>query len=320
MKNKIDMRLGEINRNVNNEKMTIIMYRNCRDIDICFEDGSILKHKNYHSFKTGKIHNPNHRTSKKPILNVRIGETSTSIDGEPIKIIDYRKYNDIDIQFEDGTIERNKSYYDFSHHKIRKNNANKNVGLTAQSRSGESMTVIAYRQFSDIDVQFADGTIVHHKSLGNFKKGLIENPNAKITMHHNLLRLKTIRIGETMTSSMGETMTIIDYRNTTDIDVKFEDGTIVEHKKYCNFKKGNVENPNNPNSRCNYLQDIKKIRVGETAYSSKGQKMTIIRYHSYADLDVQFEDGTIVTNRDYNNFKLGCIRNPNYKKRIHLMK
>ena len=40
------------------------------------------------------------------------------------------------------------------------------------------------------------------------------------------------------------------------------------------------------------------------------------------DIDVKFEDGTIVTNRNYQDFKSGEIRNPNvslssYSKKYH---
>lgn len=37
-------------------------------------------------------------------------------------------------------------------------------------------------------------------------------------------------------------MTVIRYRGCHDIDVQFEDGTIVQHKRYSNFKKGNMTN------------------------------------------------------------------------------
>lgn len=41
--------------------------------------------------------------------------------------------------------------------------------------------------------------------------------------------------------------------------------------------------------------------------------MTIIAYRNYEDLDVQFEDGTIIFNKTYNGFKKGSIKNPYYR-------
>lgn len=50
--------------------------------------------------------------------------------------------------------------------------------------------------------------------------------------------------------SCGMKATIIAYRNCNDIDVQFEDGTIVKHKRIGNFRGGHIANPNikiNPN-------------------------------------------------------------------------
>ena len=44
-----------------------------------------------------------------------------------------------------------------------------------------------------------------------------------------------------------------------------------------------------------------------------GMNATIIAYRKYNDIDIQFENNVIVTNRDYNNFKNGNIRYPGIK-------
>ena len=54
------------------------------------------------------------------------------------------------------------------------------------------------------------------------------------------------RTGEFGVSSQGEKMTIVRYGNKNDIDVQFDDGTIVVHKRYGNFKRGNIKNPMTP--------------------------------------------------------------------------
>lgn len=54
-----------------------------------------------------------------------------------------------------------------------------------------------------------------------------------------------------------------------------------------------------------------KDRTGETNYSYYGQLMTIVKYRNATDLDVEFEDGTIVKHKHYRNFVGRCIRNPN---------
>ena len=56
----------------------------------------------------------------------------------------------------------------------------------------------------------------------------------------------------------------------------------------------------------------KKIdRTGEVGVNNDGEKMVIIWYGNYADIDVQFvKDGTVVEHRTYNDFKKGEIKNP----------
>ena len=54
----------------------------------------------------------------------------------------------------------------------------------------------------------------------------------------------------------------------------------------------------------------KKDRTGEIGYNNDGEKMVIIRYGDYADIDVQFNDGTIINHRRYDHFKNGEIKNP----------
>ena len=48
----------------------------------------------------------------------------------------------------------------------------------------------------------------------------------------------------------------------------------------------------------------------EIRYNNNGEEMRIIRYSNYADIDVQFADGTIVEHRTCSNFKAGRIKNP----------
>ena len=44
-------------------------------------------------------------------------------------------------------------------------------------------------------------------------------------------------------------------------------------------------------------------RVGETRVMKCGMEAIIIRYGGATDIDVRFEDGTVVKNRWYGNFK-----------------
>ena len=113
------------------------------------------------------------------------------------------------------------------------------------------------------------------------------------------------RLGETRMMNCGMEATIIRYENARDIDIRFEDGTVVEHRQYDQFKKGGIANPN-----------IKTSRLGETRMMNCGMEATIIRYNTSKDIDVRFEDGTIVKHRTYDKFEKGNIVNPNFNPHL----
>ncbi|MDE5802212.1 MAG: hypothetical protein K2I22_04755 [Lachnospiraceae bacterium] len=340
-KNLVDFKKGKIGKSTENRigknsisnsglSMTVIKYRNYRDIDVQFEDGTIVKHKSYGCFLKGEIAYPrsNH-----------IGEENTSTSGHKMKIINYRSYRDIDIQFEDGTIIPHKSYHNFLNGTIGYPKDNR-LGEKKIANNGMLMTIIDYRNSNDIDIQFEDGTIVAHRDYRSFSNGSISNPN-----------FYKSKVGEEIYAPNGHTLKIVDFRNNKDIDVQFEDGTIVQHRDYYSFLKGNIAKPLEGRvGQTNIAQNGMKIRIieyrnshdvdiefedgaivrhknythfldgyiayprpdhiGEEMYSKSGMKMTIIAYRNNTDIDIQFEDGTIVKHRYYQNFKDGCILYP----------
>jgi hypothetical protein len=55
---------------------------------------------------------------------------------------------------------------------------------------------------------------------------------------------------------------------------------------------------------------VAQNRVGETKYSSKGMKMTIVDYRKFDDVDILFEDGYLAKGVEYVQFKRGTLSNP----------
>ena len=159
------------------------------------------------------------------------------------------------------------------------------LGETRMMNCGMEATIIRYGTCADIDIRFEDGTVAVHKTYNAFKKGEIANQN-----------IKASRLGETRMMNCGMEATIIRYGKAIDIDVRFEDGTVVKHKSYSKFKKGGIANPN-----------IKASRFDETRMMSCGIEATIIRYGGATDIDVRFEDGSVVEHKIYDNFKKGII-------------
>ena len=171
------------------------------------------------------------------------------------------------------------------------------LGETRMMNCGMEATIVRYGRCDDIDVRFEAGTVVEHKTYKAFKKGGIANPNIKA--------FTEARLGETHMMNCGMEATVIRYGRCADIDVRFEDGTVVEHKAYDAFKKGKIANPN--------IETFAEARLGETRMMNCGMEATIIRYENAMDIDVRFEDETVVEHKTYDAFKKGNIANPNIK-------
>ncbi|MBO5632873.1 MAG: hypothetical protein J5965_27775 [Aeriscardovia sp.] len=203
---------GETNTSTNGMKMTIIRYGSSNDIDVLFEDGSMVTHKQYAHFRTGKI------TTKSLYSSNRIGETRLMNCGHTATIIEYITSHDITVKFDDGIIVTKKYYRDFvwgqikhpevpmeapikrnrpTHeqlsewskkgHEIQlKKSQEKHQGEEGYNKNGQKMKIVAYRKWSDIDVLFEDGTLVKGQRYEKFKNGTIVNPNNKIIAHTSI--------------------------------------------------------------------------------------------------------------------------------------
>ena len=177
------------------------------------------------------------------------------------------------------------------------------TGEKGINNQGIHMVVIDYKGCRDMTVKFEDGFVVEKVTYSNFSRGLVPNPNYKSSQVID-------RTGEAiMHKASGQIMTIISYRNTKDIDVQFEDGTIVRHKSYDSFKKGIFR----------YHEDFSK-RLGEQNVNNQGFGMKIIRYGSAHDIDIEFEDGYIVYNKLYKLFKEGAVLHPKYSRALAQLK
>ena len=232
---KINDRTGESRIMKCGMKATIITYRNANNIDVQFEDGTIVKQREYKQFCKGSILHPVFSVSTKS--ENRLGKTKKMKCNMKATIIAYRKFHDIDVQFEDGAIVKHRSYDAFCNGGIKNPNLKSihtklRLGETRIMNCGMKATIIVYRKFNDIDVQFEDGAIVKQNTYEHFCNGGIRNPNIIIK-----------RIGKTRMMNCGMKATIIVYRQRSDIDVQFEDGTIVTHRSYSSFCRGEILHP-----------------------------------------------------------------------------
>lgn len=117
-------------------------------------------------------------------------------------------------------------------------------------------------------------------------------------------------VGYRQTNRQGLTYTVIEYRNTRDIDVQFDDGLIMEHIPVTRINQNTLNHPKYP---VVVLQSTPiEERLGETKFNNQGSKMTIIAYRKSNDIDVQFENGFIVDHTQYQLFERGSILDPFY--------
>ena len=113
------------------------------------------------------------------------------------------------------------------------------------------------------------------------------------------------RLGESNIMKNGMRAVIVRYKSSAEIDVKFEDGVVVENKTYQSFQKGAIGHPNT-------LHKSKvKDRTGETKIMFNGMEATIVSYRDSHDIDVRFEDGSIRMGCAYKEFQTGHIAHPN---------
>ena len=279
------------------KKATITAYRGCLDMDVTFESGEVRTGISYGCFAEGSV---------LPIaitdaLNQKIGEVRVMNNGMKAEIVACRTVKDIDVQFSDGTIKEHTTYSQFLSGKIANPNVNKRVGETRTMRNKMEATITAWRKHNDIDVTFSDGYVVYNTSVEKFERGTLENPNAQHT-----------RVGETNVMRNGLKATITEYRNSGDMDVEFEDGSIRKNVSYAHFKEGKISLKSVEEKSKKYAAD----RIGERKLMNCGQWCEITEYFAAHDITVKFDSGTILKKKYYTDFSRGMIVDPNSQRQL----
>ena len=287
-------------------KATCIAYRGSKDIDVLFEDGTIVEHRSRNEFINGAIQNPNMPKNVPSAETLKANANCLNLVvlqkcGLKATCIAYRGNKDIDLEFEDGIIVENRTRRNFLNgcikHPNKKNSSFNNdiLGKTIMQKCGMKATCIAYRSSQDIDVKFVDKTIVTNKRKTAFVSGGINNPNLGTLNERN--KQKASCVGMTIQMNNGQKATCIAYRGAEDLDVQFEDGTIVKNRTKAKFIQGSISNPNMKPSSC----------LGEKRLMRCGLYATCIAYRGTNDIDLQFEDGVIVKSKSKGNFYKGNI-------------
>lgn len=172
------------------------------------------------------------------------------------------------------------------------------IGEQNRNSLGLLMTIIRYINSKDLDVQFENGTVIHHRTYTEFKMGWIGLS----------FRFSEKFLGQQSVDADGNIMTIVGYYGWKNCIVSFEDGS----KTVCTtvqFKNGKVIKPLG-----NRLEDgtvrfqLSSERLLETNNSDEGLTITIVGFRSDTDIDVALETGEIINNLTYEAYySLGCF-------------
>lgn len=174
------------------------------------------------------------------------------------------------------------------------------LGMANTMKNKLQATIVAYRNSTDIDVQFTDGIVVTNKSYQAFRQGLIRHPHIRPENQMGI-KMKEERIGQTQQMNNGMVATIIQYNNAHDITIQFEDGIIVEHIRYKVFTQGGVSHPNIKATTVNSIQEFairyylrnlgfRKIEQGEWQDRGFG-RLELDFYHEEKHIAIEYDGG-----------------------------
>lgn len=187
--------------------------------------------------------------------NTRIGVTRLNTQNEKMTIIEYKGAKDVTVQFGDGAIREHVQYYNFEKGQVRHpikivTQGITRIGETRVNNQNERMEIIDYKNAACMTVRFDDGTVHHNVQYHNFCKGRVKKTESKeikksqaAEQKFGAMECRTDRIGEERFNTKNERMKIINYNNTHDITVRFDDGTIKAGVHYRHFLDSYVKKP-----------------------------------------------------------------------------
>lgn len=335
------VRVGET-RSMNNGLMaTILVYHNCSNIDIQFEDGFVRNGVRYDAFIRGEVSHPIKNTPKKrrepQIQAHRVGETRRMNNGLMATIDTYRSTGDMDVRFEDGCLVKNKSYTSF-----KKGNIGHPFYKNSACMSMQEFAIHYYLQKLGF-VKIEKGAW-KEKGFGNYELDFFHN-DKKIAIEYDGSIHKNCVEGDIKKNLLCKRMGIPLYRirhfdcpilsdnNSHDI-VLSKEKTIRSVLIDCKAELESILMENNimfDTQFINFDRDADAIlaqyakqcihyhankRIGERHWANSAQEyMTIIAYRRYSDIDVMFDNGEIREHASYAAFCQGAIALPTRHKK-----
>jgi hypothetical protein len=350
-------KIGETIRNKYGLLMAIVGYKNAHNVDIEFENGIILLKRSYFHFKNGDIKMPTifpngiriiefayrkdddwyyicshndwtenkilpireicpepiqtgkNQSERREIHGSLVNVTVTATNGMEITCIADNGSKDITVRFQDGAIKEHqrREYFlkGYIRHpdlpeRVNKRSKKQHIGEIWPDKKGRNVKIIEYYSNSNVTIEYDDGVRLENKEYRAVKKG------ADL--------YTATRVGETAVARNGLKMKIIDDRIWHDVKIEFEDGVVVGGCTHAQFDAKAVKHPNYNAKNSKQIKE----RNGMEARMRNGLNVKIIGYRNASDIDIRFENGLIVKNRDWHSFSQCRIGMPHYVGGIYI--
>lgn len=219
-----------------------------------------------------------------------LGMTNRALNGQLMTVIAvYQCPLRLDVQFEDGTIVRNKEASSFNQGCIRNPNLKntklimnqKHIGEENRNVDGIKMTIVEWKDTNHVTVEFETGQRANTKYY-RFKNGAVHCPNFVIDASRQQY------IGNTNIAKNGMKMTVVDYLDHNHVTVEFEDG-VRRECRLNSFKAGTVKHPGY-DCQARVLKAQKEL-IGKEYPTIYGLSIKIVKYAGYKNVIAEFEDG-----------------------------
>ena len=197
------------------------------------------------------------------------------------------------------------------------------LGETRKNNQGLSMTIIAYENSHNMTVKFEDNTILYKKYYGDFKKGMITNPN-----YESLRIRKKKEEAKNRRAKIKESITIngVEYK-IKPIDnkfylLKYPDGTTrtIDINSLEKYISGELELPKSKN--VSVKEDFfyrRNNRIGEKQENIDGDICEIVEYKSDRNITVLINNSYKVSGTYYS-FVTGKLRLPEKRGSVYDIK
>ena len=320
-------RIGEKHRQSDGHTCEIVGYKNSHNCKIKYDNGVVKEGKCYRDIKLGLCPLSRNHTSEKQEENYKrqraenglehVGKEIVNNNDQVMKITAYNSYDDITVEFEDGTIVSGQRMDQFRERRI----VNPNFRMNYRVSRNEYALLFYLRKFGfdhynrvdgvgeldcynpewNIGIEY-DGYYHKYHADNDYKKNKKARDN-NITL---------IRIRDENCPTLYDSSVDFHFNSNKTCLNKDYEAALKKVVMYINkagfllecdvdFERDKEE------ILLNFSKEFCNKRIGETRTMRCGMQATITKYRLSTDIDVLFENGKVAKHKTYAHFKEGCI-------------